>query len=90
MTLHGFTPGCAGCEAAQAGRVARRHSDECRARIEKAVEEASDSFRDEAQAKERLVAARAKLKETAEESKAQTPEEVTSHGPQGRPVTHEG
>ena len=53
LTLYGYTPGCAGCDAVRTGRVARRHSDECRARIEKAVEEASDSFKDEAQAKER-------------------------------------
>jgi hypothetical protein len=51
LQLHGFTPGCAGCDAAQTGRVATRHSDECRARIYKAVENASDSYSDEAQAK---------------------------------------
>ena len=64
--MYGYTPGCAGSDAAQTGRVARGHSDECRAIIEKAIEEASDSFRDEAQAKERLVAAKATLREAAE------------------------
>ena len=69
LMLYGFTPGCAGCDAAQA---ARRHSEECRARIEKAVEEAFDSFKDEAQAKKRPVAARAKLRDAAEEPKVST------------------
>ena len=69
LTLYGFTPGCAGCDAAQAGKAARRPWEERRARIEKAVEEASDSFKEEAQVKERLVAARCRLRDAAEDPK---------------------
>ena len=34
---HGYTPGCQGCDAAREDRAPRRHSDECRKRIEEAV-----------------------------------------------------
>ena len=37
LMKHGFTPGCPGCEAAQAGTPPRGHTEPCRVRIETAM-----------------------------------------------------
>ena len=37
LMKHGFTPGCPGCEAVQAGTPPRGHTEPCRMRIETAL-----------------------------------------------------
>ena len=37
LMKHGFTPGCPGCEAVQAGTPPRGHTEPCRVRIETAM-----------------------------------------------------
>ena len=43
IARYGATAGCEGCKAAVRGGEARNHTEECRRRIEKAMQEAKDS-----------------------------------------------
>ena len=56
LQKYGYTPGCKGCDAALGGRDARAHDEECRERIEAAMEEDPEDNRRIRQRDERIFA----------------------------------